>query len=500
MKTPSEELHQLIHSLGQNEKRYLMLQAKNGERSYHELFRFVNAQPIYDEERIRFLMKKRNVVQFKKLKHYTYQNTLRGLENFFASSSDEIIVLRKLIQTEILFDKKLFSQAKKNIISAMDIAERKDLLFFKINCYEWFYRLSVASGKPQEVIHEIDTRKVKKAVLDCGRWLELKHLNTLFWNFIHTSSEIVTQGEKKLLGYISKEAVLIDKQASSGYTIKREVYLLLGLAFRFNKQLDESYIYRKKLISLLESDKRYIYERAYAYISALGMLINICREMNKSHHEMAEVYEKAKNFMRHVPKKYFNLRLDESCCNLFNNYVTYLFVNKKYDEVIQQGEELMRRIKKHSAVFQNSLLSILYQNLMYSYFFRKDYKTSMKYHHLHLKCHDLDQKKNKKDYICRKLFGLVLLFEMGDRDALYYQCRSLQYYFQKNRKQEVAEMILVKAFSGPLQKKYSQREMRSDFSKLYFDMKKYSKHFEEILKAHKFDYMKWAQNKTGISK
>ena len=473
-----------------------MLQAQDGGHAYLELFRLVNAQPAYDEVQIRKQLGKHFKGNFKKLKHATFQNILRGLERYFAGSTDEILVLRKLIQAEILFDKKLFSAARKNIQGAIDLAEKKDLLFFKLHCYEWSYRLAVAAAQPQEAIRAIGTDKMKKAVQDCGRWLELKHLNALFWNFIHTSAETATHEEKKLLSHIIVETKGILKQASAGFTISKDAYSLLALALRFNGKLEESYSYRLKLASLIETDKVLVYERAYSYISALGMLVNISRELGK-YDDMKVAYEKAKQFMEQLPRKYFNLRLDESSCNVFNNYITGLFVNQNYDQVIVQGEELMARIKKHSAVFQNSLLSILYQSLMYSYFYRKNYKVAMKYHHLHIKTHPLDEQKNKKDYIFRKLFGLVILFEMGDRDALHYQCRTLSYYMKKNKEQHAAEILLVKAFGGTLQKKYSQREMQSDFSSLLLDMTKEKERFDQIRKAHKFDYLAWVSSKAA---
>ena len=75
MKTPSAELHQLVHSLSQNEKRYFMMQGGAGTRLYQEFFRLVNSQEVYDEPKIRGQMQMKNAHKFKKLKHYTFQNS-----------------------------------------------------------------------------------------------------------------------------------------------------------------------------------------------------------------------------------------------------------------------------------------------------------------------------------------------------------------------------------------------------------------------------------------
>ncbi len=487
MKTPSESLYHLIHSLGQNEKRYFILQSAKDNNSYLDLFRVINSQNTYNEALVRNKLNSNEPGKFKKLKNYAFNSILKSLESYYSNNSDEILVLRKFIQAEILLDKKLFADSRKIIKSALKLSIDKDLLFFIPPCYERLYKIGVAAGNPQQSILEINPVLVSKSVRDCGRWLEIKHLNTLFWNYIHTSTETATKEEKKLLETIIKQAGGILKREPAGFTIKRESYLLLGLASRFSGKGELSYRYRKLLVELIESEPKYLYDRKHDYMVALGNLMNMCRDLGKTE-ETIRAYEKASRFIGEIPKRLVDFRLDEIFCNVMNSYVTFLFAQKKYAEVIRNGEALLKRIKAHKDKFENSLLSILYQNLMYSFFFCNDFKSSMRYHHLQMKRHS-------KNDVSRLLFGLVILFESGDLDALHYKCRSVQYYIQKS-KAYPAESLLVKAFSGELQKQHRKEEMKILFKKLLSEMQSCKREFDSLYKEYKFDYMDWVRMKA----
>lgn len=466
-----------------------MLQAEGSRHSYTDLFKLINAQSIYNEAEIKSTLKVKNDKTFKKLKHYTFQSILKSLENYFSASTDEIIVMRKLVQADILFGKKLFASSLKSVKSALALAKEKDLLFFISMCYERLYKLGVASARPQDSLKDIDPAAVERSVLDCSRWLRLKHLNTLFWNYIHTSAEAPTAKEKKLLQRIVRDTQQIFREGPAGYTLTRESYLLLGLGYRFSGQGEQSYVYRKKLVELIESENKYLYERKHEYLTSLGNLMNMCRELNKPE-EMLTVLEKANGFMSSIPRKHYDFRLDATYCNLKNGYISFLFSRKKYADTIQYGEELLKRIKIHKGKFENSLMSILYQSMMYSHFFLGDYKAALKYHHLHLK-------RNTKNEMNRTLFGLIILFEMGDMDALHYRCRSVLYYIKKSGKQEAAT-FLAKAFTQLILKDESRKEISSRFRVLYAGMTRYRKQFEEIHKDYKFDYMEWVKNKSKL--
>ncbi len=98
----------------------------------------------------------------------------------------------------------------------------------------------------------------------------------------------------------------------------------------------------------------------------------------------------------------------------------------------------------------------------------------------------------------RKLFGLVMFYEQGEKDLLYYRCRSFRYALRKLKKANSFAQELEKFISGRLLKvtdKKEEQEAFRDFHELLLHKKKV---FQSMRSAGVFDYLSWIKNKAKI--
>lgn len=494
MKTPSSELYELIHSLGQNEKRYFtvfatMMGGRSASKNYTTLFARLSKQDVFDEQKIR--LKGVHVRHFKRLKHYTTGMVLRSLENFYADSTAEIRLFRYLIQAEILFHKKQFSLLKKCLAKAILFARERDMIQYIVPLIQMEFKSSISLKNTGHSLSLFTASELKRLSHDSWRWMELRRLDTMFWNLIHTHDSVGPE-EKKQFRAIARNALTVYRNGKSGYTISREAANVLGLCYRFAGDAEKSYVWRKKLIEVVERDKKFLFERSAEYVVSIGNLMNLCNDMGKKE-EVARLFMKATSYFSSLPAKYIQPDLDERICNLQNSYVSFLYANKQHEEAIHYGVHLYQKLRKHTNVFMNSLMPILLRNIVFAGFYTKNTEVCNRYYSLWLR-----QEEPGSDVMGRKLFGLVMFYEQGEKDLLYYRCRSFRYALRKLKKGNPFALELEKFISGRLLKVTDKKEEQEAFRNFHELLLQKKKVFQSMRSAGVFDYLSWIKNKAKI--
>lgn len=115
MKTPSTELHRLIHSLDKSEKAWFTTQAEKGS-DYQRLFDAILRQKIYDEKAIKEQFKGEPFLnRLSAVKNYLYEFILQCLTNQHANDEIEATISTQIRFCELLLNKKQFEIALKRI-------------------------------------------------------------------------------------------------------------------------------------------------------------------------------------------------------------------------------------------------------------------------------------------------------------------------------------------------------------------------------------------------
>lgn len=128
------QLHELIKSLTQTEKRYFklfaQLQTSNKDCDYVLLFNAIEKQKVFNETKIKAHFKGTSIEKrYASLKKYLYELILKCLTNYHIESKDSIKVRRMLDSAEILIAKGLYHQAKRRLDKTEKIAEDAGMLF-----------------------------------------------------------------------------------------------------------------------------------------------------------------------------------------------------------------------------------------------------------------------------------------------------------------------------------------------------------------------------------
>ena len=460
-----------------------------GNKNYTELVSQLGRQEVFDEHKIR--RKKESSGNFKRMKHYASGMVMRSLENFHAESSVEILLNRLLTHAEILYNKKQFGLLKKCLAKAKKLATERDLIQYLLQILLLEMKSSISFRNTTESLLQNPSKEIEKITDDCLRFAELRRLSLLFWNIIHTK-DTVNAAEKKQLLLIAKKTLALHKKGKNGYSINKEASNVLGLCYRFAGEKEKSYLWRKKLVALIGSEKTFLHERSADYIVSIGNLLNMCIEMKKNE-EVILLYNKARDFMAALPSRYNDYMLDERYCNLQNSYVSFLFQNKKYEEVLSIGEELHLKLQKHSYTFMNSIVPMLFKKMIFSSFYIGKYKTSNKFYNLWLRLSE-----SESEEIQKRLFGLILFYEQGERDLTHYRCRNLRYALSNQKKKNVFAHEVEKFFSSKLLKTSGKKEEQEAFRNFVEHISKKKNSLQAQPFSDVFGYVEWFKNKAAL--
>lgn len=128
--TPSDEVHQLVHSLSRSEKRYFRLFAglqKQQGGNYLRLYEALETQPVYNQEALIQEFEGSNLGKyFSAEKNYLQRNLLKSLRNFNSGITPRIRLREMATEVELLMQKGLPGQALRHLQKAKKLALKLD--------------------------------------------------------------------------------------------------------------------------------------------------------------------------------------------------------------------------------------------------------------------------------------------------------------------------------------------------------------------------------------
>ena len=214
-------------------------------------------------------------------------------------------------------------------------------------------------------------------------------------------------------------------------------------------------------------------------------------DLNTEIRNYFSLFRKADQFAAGLPKRSRDLQLDERLCNIRSSFITFLFRKKRYKEVLVEGNLLGQKLKRHSEIFLNSLVANLSENMMYAAFYLDDLRTCIRHYNTWYR-------KTHHDEIARRLFGLIISFESGDLDHLYYRCRSFQYYLRKHHRSSTWEMDILRTLGGDLRHFRPGKKNVHDFISLRKKLMKRKPQLKEFSAKGGFDYLGWVNQKVQL--
>ena len=109
----SEDLHELIHSMSKNEKRYFILNSslQKGNKIYLQLFKAVEKQKIYDEKHIKDkYINEKFIKNYAINKNYLYSLLMKSLVHYNSPKSVDGQIHSLISECSIFFRKALYKK------------------------------------------------------------------------------------------------------------------------------------------------------------------------------------------------------------------------------------------------------------------------------------------------------------------------------------------------------------------------------------------------------
>ena len=299
MKTPSDDIFQLIHSMTAAEKRYFKIHFSSEKSLITELFNLLNSMKTYNEEEVKKHFKKSKLSKnLKVYKIMLFELLLKSLSSFRYKKSFNSLIRQNLEEVEILAEKKLYYQSIKKLQKAKQLCydhEEFDQLITIINLeYEFkdFYEIPTSSSESLSLLDEaIHMNMVVSEIF------ELKKLN----------HELKSDARKLTLKKVSNNKIKsiessFKKNIKTKEFLKKEYYSAAGLAYIYhsNKDLKKELQFRKTVISFFQINPYFIESNPHKYWTSYFNLAD-CYFRNNEYDNFNKTIQHLKSFTKKHP-------------------------------------------------------------------------------------------------------------------------------------------------------------------------------------------------------
>lgn len=483
--TVSDDLFQIIKSLTKAEKIYFkkfasLFKDKNSSnylRLFNEIGKQALAGDVYDEEKI----KKGNysgkfLKNISYHKNYLYNMIMTSLSVFKKDNKDSIPLRNLLSQSEILFDKLLYSQSLKMLLRAKKKA---------IDSENYFYLPEILNkerimSKYSQSNEEISKMRVKNfgeiynSIGVLKNSIDYYNLHDYMSNNTGKTGTGFSRNEKEHSELEKFFANPLLKDVSNAKTFfSKTIFNNLNLHYCIIKNdFEQAYIIAKRNVELWEKNLDKAGGNFDNYTVALNNLLT--SEIRTKRFNDCELTA-AK--MKELPIKYPKYISEKNRVFIF--YSTSVLMISKYNESLEV-EEIRRHydeVMKYIHLYENKIevkkKIILYFFLAMSNFMLEDYQKCVYWTG---KIINLYKTEFSEDYQCyARLIHLISYFELGFFDSLEYALKSTYHFMSKRNRVYKYEDIILKYLRNSFKIKTNAElidmfsEMKNEMEKIYND-------------------------------
>lgn len=448
MKTPSDDLWKLIHSLNISEKGYFVKFAHRHspekENNYIKLFEAINSQgEKYNENEIKNRFKNEKFTkQLTSAKNYLYNMILKSLVSYNDDKSTESALSNMKEQYTILFQKTLFDQAESILNRAKKLAIEEDRFTKLIDIYKdqknFDYR-KIAEPDFDNYVEECKQEEID--ILDKQKNIVLYNALYLRMSSIFKKTGIArNKNDAKLFEKIMKDPLMKSESQAKSVRAKNLFCILNYLFYYCTSNSEKAFEFAQKRLTLIEQNPSKIAggkkEYLYALSDAIAMSYNLkqydlcmsyLRKQREISDETGALSSGTPNFLEMYFKSYsFEL----------NIYIISGF----FKEGLEIVEDVQRWLKKYSGrINKSEELKVIY-SIAYLYFGAGDLSRSLYWINKILN----DKSENRLDYKAfARIMNLIIHYELENYDLMDYEYKSLKRYLAKKDKLYEYENLII---------------------------------------------------------
>jgi hypothetical protein len=499
----TDDLFQLVKSMSKSEKGYFKKFATRhtiGEKnSYIRLFDAIDEIDIYDELLIKQKLKgERFADKLYSIKNYLFNLILKSLSAYHSEKYAVSKLHMMMIELNVLFEKGLYKQFRTLLNKAINIAAENDKLYYLALLYN---KAMTSIATDYYSSDDFNFDKLKKDTQDNIRKISRNEEYHILYNemffFSKNTGTVRNEADLEKLNAIVSNPLLKDESFAETFDAKFKYFNIMGHYYRIINDNDNWLKFRKSLVKLMESDKKYIRENPRSYILALNNYLHAC-VFTKYYDDFFTSLKKLKQFAKQFENKKEYADIQSRTFLLVSDLeLSYAIKNLRLSTLDVIISEIERGFKKAGDIINENRRVNIYNRLAYACFLIKDYDKSIGY--INKIMNAANPRLEPEQHSFARLRSLIVHFEAGNYDLLEYTVKSTKRFLQKtNRIFKFEKLILdfiIKAMD------YRNDEERTGlYEKLLYDINKISNDkFEKNALEH-FDVISWINSKLQNKK
>lgn len=495
MKTPSDELFQLIRSLTSQEKRCFKLNfdKKKTKNNFITLFDAIDSMRTYSEsELLKRLKKAGDIKNLKQIKSQLYDKIVVALSIYANDSSIKRKIQNQIHYSELLSEKSLHKSSMHYLLKAEALA---------IEHEQYPYLLSISYLKASHARHQnikdgtaviIDKETaaekkyihfIQNTIEYRNIWLGISNIYSLYADNLKSTSLI------KEVKRISNLPLIKNKKLSQTYLSKNYYYDTRHLINMLTGKWDESaFDLQNEFVKHLELQPGLLISRASNYITAISRVITTLNKINRSD-EIETFFNKVSAFFISLPTKYRSRNLSSYFAGvILSNYMDAQLLLLNPEKAIDSWEKVKNDVQKEMRATGAGL--VVYINLFLSYFYLSKYREALQNLNIVINFN----KPNRIDIqVDARLFILILHYELGNIDLLPNLARASKNFLQKNGYYSEFAGLIIAFFEKEIHPDNTKNSdsfvlLKSNLSAMIKD--------QEAKKAMEyFNYLSWVDSK-----
>lgn len=446
----TDDLHRLLHSLTQAEKRYVKIFASRhliGEQNnYMLLFDAVLDQDEYNEEKLKSKLKTRHLSSEK---NYLFRFVLKSMRTFHAEKNVDKQLKESLLDIRFLIDKRIYDVAVKELEKAKKLAYEFDkfLVVIEILALE---RAIITERETKEVrtkINEIndEAKLILEKLIKWQNGLILQNAILLY----HRNSGTPTKATFEELTKLIEEPFFTDGPVEESFELS---YCYLFAKSSFYQQIKDDITARKyhlELLHLWEKFPHYVHEDSLRYKKMLSNYLSICMRIG-----LLEEFPRILNKIRSIPCDSAEEEA-EQFQNVFFYEFMYFMNTGQFDEAEALIPETEKGMKKYKTKINKARELTFYINISTLLFIKSNYKYSYEWLNKIIQDGKSDSRQDIQHYA--KIFQMILFYELGKYDLLEYSLRSVQRHIKQSEIKLGYEELLLQTLKKLIDLQDSER-------------------------------------------
>ena len=493
MKNTSGDLHQLIRSMGKPEKRYFTLQAErhfSGENQYAKLFQLIETQEYYDEAALLKMFKPAiTAAHFAVLKKQLYENVLEALHRYDEFSDPEQKITKGIHYCNILLNKGLYDQCKKQIKKYKTLAYLYEKYENVIELIEiekrWITKTqfsSVTFKQLEELSNELLT--FTDQIKTINKYCLLS--NTIYK--LHYEKKIATGKENKELFRLMEDQQFQDANNATTFKAKLDRLQINALHAFVNGNVENAYELNNNFLRLIENNKHLKSLFADRYFSALNNYLIDSLILQKFDALLSGI-----KVLRSLPGLPEFKHIQHLEANVFRlSYLlelNYLVSQELFKEALLCVEHVETGLKRHGSKIPKPNIITMRYLCAYIMFCNKKFNDCISEL---LRIFIIKESEIVTDlYRDSRILQLLCHFELGDYFLVESQIISLQRYLSSHKMKYQTYSTIIRFI-----KKYIQKLQKPEKAELEHNLLQLAS--SEKMVFNNLNYVFWIQKVCNV--